>query len=296
MQIVTVTEQNRSLFEQMVPEEFFDPLDKPGHFVLGAIGEDEEGLYAAGVLCFQVEAGSAGDEDMLAGMLQWLYVGSEFRGRGAGDALMEEFFRLLASVGIEAAICDVPFDFAYNDFCLYLEQWGFTFELMDKDEVRVTVEKLTRIPQLFGECASEVLPFCKASGKLQDDAMNIAIRLPNIAPEMEDCLDCCDRDVSCILVKDDRPAGMALVYPVADGILEIAFLRTFPYDAKHMMDLIYFVSAKIRSKYSPDTQLRFTVRNQTTAAIVSSILPNVEPLLVYRGVSLTMEEELPYAD
>ena len=68
MQIVTVTEQNRSLFEQMVPEEFFDPLDKPGHFVLGAIGEDEEGLYAAGVLCFQVEVGSAGDEDMLAGM------------------------------------------------------------------------------------------------------------------------------------------------------------------------------------------------------------------------------------
>ena len=84
---------------------------------------------------------------------------------------MEEFFRLLASVGIEAAICDVPFDFAYNDFYLYLEQWGFTFELMDKDEVRVTVEKLIRIPQLLGDCASEVLPFCKASGKLQDDAI-----------------------------------------------------------------------------------------------------------------------------
>lgn len=187
---------------------------------------------------------------------------------------MEEFFRLLASVGIEAAICDVPFDFAYNDFYLYLEQWGFTFELMDKDEVRVTVEKLIRIPQLLGDCASEVLPFCKASGKLRDDAMNIALHLPSIAPEMEDCLDCCDQDVSCILVKDDRPAGMALVYPVADGILEIAFLRAFPYDAKHMMDLIYFVSAKIRSKYSPDTQIRFTTSHSSNGIFSDTDTPS----------------------
>lgn len=291
MQIITVTEYNRSLFEQMVPEEFFDPLDKPGHFVLGAIGEDEEGLYAAGVLCFQVEVGSADDEDMMAGFLQWLYVGSEFRGRGAADALMEEFFRLLASVGIEVAICDLPFDVTYNDFCNYLEQWGFEFELMDLDEVRVTLDKLLTRPQLFGECSSNVIPLSQASEKQLDDAMKVTLHLSNLAPEVEDCVDYCDREVSCILLKEDRPAGMALVYPVAEGILEIALLRTFPYDAKHMMDLIYFVSAQIRDRYRPDTQIRFTVRNQTTAAIVNRILPNVEPLLVYRGVSLTMEEE-----
>ena len=54
MFVVTVDEKNRSLFEHMVAEEFFDPLNKEGRYVLGAIGEDEYGMYAAGVLSFEV--------------------------------------------------------------------------------------------------------------------------------------------------------------------------------------------------------------------------------------------------
>ena len=37
MDIVEVTAKNRSLFEQMVPEEFFEPLGSEYHYVLGAI-------------------------------------------------------------------------------------------------------------------------------------------------------------------------------------------------------------------------------------------------------------------
>lgn len=285
-----MTEENRSLFENMAPEEFFDPLDKLGHFVLGAVGEDEKGPYAAGVLCFQIKLGSDGEDNLVAGVLQWLYVGSEFRGRGAADTLMTEFFSLLASAGIEMALCDVPFGFEYNDFSVYLQQWGFEFELMDIDEVRVSLKRLTAIPQIWGKASPFVLPLHKAPEKLQEQALNIALRLHNIAPDLEECISRCDRDLSCILIKEKKPVGMAVACPVAENILELAFLRTFPYDGRNMLDLIHFVSAQARKKYSPDTEIRYTIRTETVLKITKSILPKLQPLLVYRGVCPTMEE------
>ena len=50
-----------------------------------------------------------GEDRLLIGMLRWLYVAEEFRNRGAADALMEEYFLLLAYAGIELAVYDLPF-------------------------------------------------------------------------------------------------------------------------------------------------------------------------------------------
>ena len=88
MLITTVTCENKALFESMAPAQWFDLLELPGRFVLGAIDEDDQGQYAAGVLVFEVEEISP-EEDayLIAGTLRWLYVEPQARGRGVGDAL-----------------------------------------------------------------------------------------------------------------------------------------------------------------------------------------------------------------
>lgn len=291
MLIITVTEKNRFLFEKMAPEEFFDPLDKEGHFVIGAIGEDEEGWYAAGVLIFDVAIGGIDEDIVMAGFLKWLYIGSEFRNRGAADALMQEMFRLLAGSGIEAVLCDLPIDMEYVEFSGYLRRWGFEFDLVDVDEVRVSLDILMKKPDLCGNPSENVISLNNAPVEMIENGTNLAVRQKNIAPDLEERVRLCDKDISCITVEDNKVVGMTVVNRLAESVLEITFLRTFPYNPKNMVDMIYFISGKIKNKYKPDTEIRFTSRNDLTVKIIQHLLPDAEPLLVYRGVSLTMVEE-----
>ena len=290
MQIITVTEKNRFLFEKMAPEEFFDPLDKEGHFVLGAIGEDEEGWYAAGVIIFDVAVGGIDEGIIMAGFLKWLYVGSEFRDRGAADTLMQEMFRLLAGAGIEVVLCDLPIDMEYVEFSGYLERWGFDFDLVDVDEVRVPLEKMMDKHEIWGQPSENVISFRKAPVELLQNGADKAIRLKNIAPDLEEKVRLCDKEISCMTVENNRAVGMTVVNRLAEKVLEITFLRTFPNDPKHMVDMIYFISGKMQKKYGPETEIRFASRNETTVKVIERLLPDVKPLLVYRGVSFTMEE------
>lgn len=292
MQLINVTEQNRDMFERMVPEEFFDPLDMPGHFVLGAVGEDEEGPYIAGVLSFCIKSGNIDGENVFAALLQWLYVGSEFRGRGAGDALMEEFFRLVSASGVETAICDAPFDIGSNDLIVFLERWGFEFLLTEVQEVRVSLERLSKISQFDGKVSPSVHALEDVSEDVVVEAYVNALECPNIVSDLSEVIQNCDPEVSCIKSDKNKVFGMALVVPKASDILEIAFLRDFSKNPQDLMDLIYFISHQIKERYSKDTQIRFTIRNDTAFQIADNLLPDIEPVLVYRGICPTSEEEV----
>ena len=238
MFVVTVDEKNRSLFEHMVAEEFFDPLNKEGRYVLGAIGEDEYGMYAAGVLSFEVIDDYDGENRFLIGMLRWLYVAEEFRNRGAADALMEEYFRLLAHSGIELAICDLPFDTHYDELCIYLEGWGFSFSLTERFEMRMTMQEVLEIPELWGKASQDVIPL----NKLKKDELKKIIRKAEeqdyIDPDFRDKIKGCDKKISAAVYQNGEIKGLAVIYPVTSDILEISFFRMFEKEAGCMKNLI----------------------------------------------------------
>lgn len=291
MFVVTVNEKNRSLFEHMIPEEFFDPLEKEGHYVLGAIGEDQDGMYAAGVLSFDVIDDYDGDTRFLIGMLRWLYVAEEFRNRGAADTLMEEYFRLLAHAGIELAITDIPFHFQYDELCIYLEGWGFSFFLTERFEFRVSMREVMEVRELWGKASRNVIPV----GKLEKEEIKRIIRkaeeLENIDPDFRDKIKGCDKKCSATVYQNGILKGLAVIYPVTSHILEISFFRMFEKNAGCIKDLFYHVSRNILTVYGKEIQIRGLCRDEVNANMISKLFPHIQPLLVHRGVCLTLDEE-----
>ena len=291
MFVVTVNEKNRSLFEHMITEEFFDPLDKEGRFVLGAIGEDEYGMYAAGVLSFDVVDDYDGETRFLIGMLRWLYVAEEFRNRGAADVLVEEFFRLLAHAGIELAIVDMPFNTRYDELCFYLEGWGFTFFLTDRFELRLSMQEVMEVPELWGKSSHNVVPIVKLEREELKRIIRKSEELENIDPDFRDKIKGCNKKCSAAVYQDGELKGLAVIYPVASDIIEVSFLRMFERNATCIKDLFYYISQQILETYGEQVQIRGVCRDEITANMISKLFPHIQPLLVHRGICITLDEE-----
>ena len=291
MFVVTVDEKNRSLFEHMVAEEFFEPLDKEGHYVLGAIGEDEYGMYAAGVLSFDVVDDYDGETRILIGMLRWLYVAEEFRNRGAADALMEEYFRLLAHSGIEVAILDLPFDTRYDELCIYLEGWGFSFFLTERFELRLTMQDVLEVEELWGKASGNVIPIKELKKEDLKQIMEKAEELDNIDPDFRDKIKGCDKNCSAAVYHNGEINGVAVINPITSDIIEISCFRMFEKEAACMKDLIHYVSEHVLGKYGMQVQIRGLCRDEITANMISKLFPHIQPLLVHRGVCITLDEE-----
>lgn len=291
MFVVTVDEKNRHLFEHMAPEEFFDPLDKEGHYVLGAIGEDEQGMYAAGVLAFDVIDDYDGEDRLLIGMLRWLYVAEEFRNRGAADALMEEYFRLLAYAGIELAVYDLPFNTEYDGLCMYLEGWGFSFFLTERFELRLNMQEVIDIPELWGKSSHNVKPINSLDKEEIKQVIRKAEELDYIDPDFRDKLKGCDKKISAVVYRNNEIKGLAVMYPLASNILEISFFRMFEKEAAGMKDLIYHVTEQMLERYGEQVQIRALCRDEISANMISKLFPHIQPILVHRGICITLDEE-----
>ena len=291
MFVVTVDEKNRSLFEHMVTEEFFGPLDKEGHFVLGAIGEDEAGMYAAGVLSFDVVDDYDGETRILIGLLKWLYIAEEFRNKGAADALMEEYFRLLAYSGIELAIVDMPFDIRYDDLCFYLEGWGFSFFLTERFEFRVSMKEIIETPLLWGKASGNVVPLNKLNKETLKEVIRKAEEQNDIDLDFRDKIKKCNKKISAAVYLNGEIKGLAVIYPLASNILEISFFRMFEKGVNCMKDLVYHVTDQILKQYGEQVQIRGLCRNEVSANMISKLFPDVQPLLVHRGICITLDEE-----
>lgn len=284
--VITVTEANRGFFENLVPQEFFAPLEREGHFVLGAAAKDEDGSYAAGVLVLDV----IWEETDFCGCIRWIYIPEEFRHRGAGDALLEETFRLLAHAGIASVFCDLPADPAYYGLMAFLEGWGFTFSWKDRYEARVSLERFRQVPQLRKEPGAKVIPLKSLPEEILERIISDVPDMEAPVPDLEDRVRYCDRDVSCMIPGKEGADGLAVICPVAEGVIEIAFLRIFSENAKDMQDLCRYVFQRAYEKYGKETEVRFLCRTSFAVNFMDMVLPDIQPLSVYRGVCATMEE------
>lgn len=159
--IIQITETTVKAYEHMIAPEQLYPLDRPGHYCLGAVAEKDGKETAAGILVFDISEGSVGEESAIAAQIQWLYVEEDFRNQGIGNELMTELYRILNQAEIFPVLCDIPFPEEYNELCAFLEDWGFAFSLIDKYEFRTTLEKLKRNKNFAGKKRRDRLPLLR---------------------------------------------------------------------------------------------------------------------------------------
>lgn len=286
MLITTVTCENKALFESMAQAQWFDLLELPGRFVLGAIDEDDQGQYAAGVLVFEVEEISP-EEDayLIAGTLRWLYVEPQARGRGVGDALMEEFFRVIGETGgVHLALCDVPMDAEYNELCAFLEDWGFTFSIGDVFETTLPLGELLSNSFFSGNPGLPVVSLSESPSLALSREIDRYTELPSVRSDLPELLPFCDMDVSCALWDKLELKGLMLVLASPNGSLEPLLMRSLSSDPRIVMGLARFAGQKAKEKYPMEKPVRLVCRTQAASSLISFFLPDMQPLLMRRGV------------
>lgn len=291
MIITTINEVNCSVFEKLMPEGLFSMLMMPGYFALGAIYEEEDEKYAAGVLVFEVTEGFNGEENFIGAVLQWMYVADQFRQKGIGDALMKEVLRILESSEIELLRCDLPMGEEYDFLCFYLEQWGFEFRLMENYECDVTLEELLQNPFWKQKNKNRVEPLSEFSDKTVIQGIQQFQDTPYMPLDLEEALDLCDKDVSCAIWEEGSIKGLLMMQKKGKEKLELLFARSLNGKPEHMIDLFLFAAKQLQKKYTAETKIHMKCYLESSAKLIAHFIPQAQPLLVRRGVLAVMEEE-----
>lgn len=285
MHVVRVEENKRFLFEALAPRELMQELCMKGHFCLGAVGEDEQETYAAGVLIFEIY--QEAETSLSEARLCWLYVPQEFRRRGAGSALMKEFYRVLKKADVSGIRCDVPMPGEYDPLCAFLGQWGIEFTLADSFELTVSLGQLQekhffrsyeRHPSVLPLGKVPVLEYKKLLKKIL--IRNRAGLPHDMTYEYGDY----DRDISCVGMAGEKPESLFLVRRCPSGVLEPVLLRTAHEGTQKMLPwLMQDALHQAAVKYGADTPVHIVCRTPVATRIIGNFFPDAQPLLLRMG-------------
>lgn len=292
MIITTINTVNKSVFEKLLPTELFSMLSMPGYFALGAIYEEDNEKYAAGILVFEITEGFNGEENVIGAQLHWIYVAESFRQKGIADALMQELLRVLDASEIELLRCDLPMGEEYDFLCFYLEQWDFEFRHVEKYECDVTLKELMdnpffqKKPKKYVESLSEFGESTIIQGIQQFQDM------PYVPVDLEELLEFCDKEVSCAIWEDGSIKGLLMLQKKSDEKLELLFARSLNGKPEQIIDMFLFAKQQLEKKYVPQTKIHIKCYMESSANLIAYFLPEAQPLLVRRGVLAVLDEEV----
>ncbi len=290
--IIQITDTTAEAYEHMVTPEQLYPLEEPGHYCLGAVEEKDGELTAVGILIFDVLEGTNGVDVDIAAVLNWLYVEEAYRGRGYGNALMEELYRILNGARIYPLICDVPFPAEYNGLCAFLEDWGLEFALVDKYEFRTTLGEVRRNKHFEGKKpVGKVLSMADLNSQewkqlkkeLEKEPMHLEfVENPHFY----------DRELSCVYHSGGRIQAIFVARSYEGTILIPELLLGFtPNCSAQLYQLLLYALDKTEGKYGDDVEVLVCCQTAGSAALIDGLFPDAEPELVRRGVYIAETEE-----
>lgn len=217
MEIITITDQSRPLFEGLAPEGFFERFST-GMKAIGAVVEQEGERYAAGLLIFQSRK-TLGNSRQPVLNLEWLYVAEEFRYQEVGDALLYELFQIAEKSGCRSLSCSMKEEYLTPeesvDLANYLEQHCFTQKNGPRLEIRTTLgeieEKCTLFKKEMGTQNMQPLSVVPKSmmNQIFDDInaeQNSRFRRGFLGSLGE-----YDMDLSCVAVKNNQMSACFLI-------------------------------------------------------------------------------------
>lgn len=289
MRITTIDEKNRQFFENMIPEEYYARLNTPSVFAIGTLAGKEE-KTASGVLLFSVEEGSSGGEDLIAASILWLYVAPEFRRQKAADQMMETFFTIMDQSKIEYILCDIPMPEEYDLFCAYLEAWGFRFGIINRYELDVELGRLLENRVFSRKIQTTIVPLKKVSQAAFGSFRKQVMKIPGVLQELPYMLDNYEDEVSCVSLKGNSIRGALLVQKVGEGRLDLLLFRALEQPVLLLADLMRYAVQAAGGKYPSETRIHIVCRQAESAELVGELFPDIEPLLVRRGVYDNREE------
>ena len=283
--IIQITETTAKAYEHMIISEQLYPLNRPGHYCLGAVVNTDGKEEAAGILVFDVSEGIIDAESRIAAQIQWLYVEESYRNQGIGNELMTELYRILNQSEVYPVICDIPFPEEYNELCAFLEDWGFSFRLIDKYEFVTTLGDLRQNKNFAGKKATNQITSLSA---LKPADWTQLRKLLLEEPQILDALqvkDLYESQISCVCWKNEKIQAIFLVRNSSDEHLIPELLLGFPSSTSaEIYQLLLYAIEKAEKIYPDHTTVTVTCQTVGTANLIAYLFPDAQPELVRRGV------------
>lgn len=286
--LIRITQGTAEAFENMVPGEILYPLDKKGHYCIGAVSEEESGTTSQGLLVFEINE----EDDTIYAQLSWLYVAQAFRRQGIAEELMTEFYRLLNGEEITDVFCEVPFPEEYNELCAYLEEWGFGFRLTDDYTFITTLGQAAQVPALKDKNpGKEVRPLQELNDMEWKNIVGYLTQQDSYK-DMEVQRDAYEQTVSCAVFQGADLEGIFLVQLNGGGQLVPTIMSCVQGSSSAVIYqmLLYALGAALE-QYGEQKEVRVDCTTARQANLIAYLFPDAQPALVRSGRYVWNEEE-----
>lgn len=281
--ITSITEENRSAFSHLIPEEVLGELKFPGRYCLGGLQKAEDGMLdPVGTLFFAVDK-----NETVTAEIRWLYVGEKYRKKGVAKELLNSFYHVIPDSGVAIITCKLPYRREYDEVGIYLEKEGFSFQLEDSYELDLTMGEILEHSVLINRKKIENVQNLKSLGysKARDAIGKVILKWSvDTMPELTKDASLYDLDVSCAFVKNDEVQGLLLVEQCSDKRINLVLMRNITVDAPKvllamMLDAVYCAE----QKYSKDTIVHIECRSERIGKVIDMMFPDKQPGLVWSG-------------
>lgn len=286
--LITITENSVDAFENMAEKIYLYPLEKNGHYCIGAVDDLSEKKVSQGILIFDV---SMEDSEIYA-QLSWLYVAEQYRSKGIGEELMNEFYRILNETGVKNVYADIPFPEDYDELCAFLEDWGFDFELVDDYTFTASLSALSNNPVFTKKLQNSLV---RSLREINSTEWKRVVNYLDKNSDYEDFdydIDLYEVDISCVIFRGSMPIGMFLVKANGAKQLEPAVLSVIagsPPSVTYQMLLSAFHAAQ--AKYGQNKEIYIKCKSQKTARLIDYFFKDAQPSIVRSGRYVSRREQ-----
>lgn len=265
-------------------------LERAGSHGIGITISEGEDIIPAGTLVFLPDMVQGDDEEEPVIELVWLYVDENYRNMGIGKRLMEIFAEIVNGAGASNVICDVPLDSSCDSIVTFLENWGFLFEPIEKNEFLLTWDDISE-HHILGKMGNA--PHVSSLNVLPKDALSEVLRKLQIKEWSALSIDELDPKLSGVYFDGNIPEGVFLIRRNPENVLEplLIFIReNSKAYATVIRELLFHAINNMPIKFKENTRIYVLIRTLQGAKIWDGLFPYYQPAVVRRGVNILKEE------
>ncbi len=257
--------------ESMFDRESFDNIEKEGFYTLGVLDEED---FVAGVLQFSVHHGT---DSKISAQIEYIFVPEDFRGSGAGTALVNEYISILKASGITEGYIELSKDLE-DELSGFFSSFGFFFDYKSLPVYEITVDTLVGNKALQKVSADR----CRSISYLDDGSFADLLRQTgcNLTSDEKTGF---DEEVSCYYDEEGK-SGLFLADKRGTA-LQAAFLGCD--NGKHdkkLLELLAYATGKASQMYEGGTKVRIVCRESFTKNLMEKLFPGIKPLKVVPGM------------
>ena len=300
--ITKLSNNNIAFFDKLIPNDELDNLiSRPDYFGFGVSRYAGSEEIPAGVLIYRLIQDASG---LMPASLEitYLFVEETQRRRCVGSDLICSLFDVATKNKIEIITADTLADDQHNGLREFLGGWHFDFAVTHSDEFYSPIREIGISSVVLKIARKNRRPVSSFSRISQGQFNEFKNQLRRNGTEGVDYafyeigMDYYDKDVSKVIIQDDRIIAALLAHMNMAGLLVVDLLKWFPpTEDKDILGLIAAAYDSAENKYSSEVYVSARIRSDYVAGIIDDILPEEGSIPIFRAM-LNKDEKVTSED